>query len=95
MTCGVDPDQNMNKPAGDRASASRQRLNAKILLIEYAVFGASVIDQQKYLTPPIHHKYPQLTTSALKMGSKKSPFNLQTCARSNILALEPYRCARE
>ena len=24
-----------------------------------------------------------------------SPFNLQTCARPNILALEPYRCARE
>lgn len=24
-----------------------------------------------------------------------SPFNLQTCARKNILALEPYRCARE
>ncbi|KAI1248576.1 hypothetical protein MGN70_009776 [Eutypa lata] len=24
-----------------------------------------------------------------------SPFNLQTCARSNILALEPYRCARD
>ncbi|RYP58294.1 hypothetical protein DL769_009014 [Monosporascus sp. CRB-8-3] len=23
------------------------------------------------------------------------PFNLQTCARSNILALEPYRCARD
>ncbi|ROT40557.1 histidinol-phosphate aminotransferase [Sodiomyces alkalinus F11] len=24
-----------------------------------------------------------------------SPFNLQTCARKNILALEPYRCARD
>ncbi|KAI1079078.1 histidinol-phosphate aminotransferase [Whalleya microplaca] len=24
-----------------------------------------------------------------------SPFNLETCARSNILALEPYRCARD
>ncbi|KAK6828649.1 hypothetical protein PG987_011990 [Apiospora arundinis] len=24
-----------------------------------------------------------------------SPFNLQTCARANILALEPYRCARD
>ncbi|KAL2158887.1 hypothetical protein VTH06DRAFT_2917 [Thermothelomyces fergusii] len=24
-----------------------------------------------------------------------SPFNLQTCARPNILALEPYRCARD
>lgn len=24
-----------------------------------------------------------------------SPFNLETCARPNILALEPYRCARE
>ncbi|KAG0649103.1 Imidazole acetol-phosphate transaminase [Hyphodiscus hymeniophilus] len=29
------------------------------------------------------------------MASKKSPFNLQTCARPNILALEPYRCARD
>jgi len=29
------------------------------------------------------------------MASKKSPFNLQTCARSNILALQPYRCARD
>ncbi|PSS25788.1 hypothetical protein M430DRAFT_96221 [Amorphotheca resinae ATCC 22711] len=26
---------------------------------------------------------------------KKSPFNLETCARPNILALEPYRCARD
>ncbi|OTB06326.1 hypothetical protein M426DRAFT_319060 [Hypoxylon sp. CI-4A] len=24
-----------------------------------------------------------------------SPFNLETCARANILALEPYRCARD
>jgi len=24
-----------------------------------------------------------------------SPFNLETCARPNILALQPYRCARE
>ncbi|PMD47831.1 histidinol-phosphate aminotransferase [Hyaloscypha variabilis F] len=29
------------------------------------------------------------------MAEKKSPFNLQTCARPNILALEPYRCARD
>ncbi|KAL3427488.1 histidinol-phosphate aminotransferase [Phlyctema vagabunda] len=29
------------------------------------------------------------------MPIKQSPFNLATCARSNILALEPYRCARD
>jgi len=29
------------------------------------------------------------------MPGVKSPFNLQTCARPNILALEPYRCARD
>ncbi|KAF1912704.1 histidinol-phosphate aminotransferase [Ampelomyces quisqualis] len=29
------------------------------------------------------------------MAPRKSPFNLQTCARPNILALEPYRCARD
>ncbi|KAH6717086.1 histidinol-phosphate aminotransferase [Leptodontidium sp. MPI-SDFR-AT-0119] len=29
------------------------------------------------------------------MAAKKSPFNLQACARPNILALEPYRCARD
>ncbi|KAG4438725.1 hypothetical protein IFR05_005805 [Cadophora sp. M221] len=29
------------------------------------------------------------------MAGRKSPFNLQTCARPNILALEPYRCARD
>jgi hypothetical protein len=39
--------------------------------------------------------YRHCTTNILKMAGKKSSFNLQTCARSNILALEPYRCARE
>ncbi|RDW79517.1 putative histidinol-phosphate transaminase [Coleophoma cylindrospora] len=29
------------------------------------------------------------------MPEKKSPFNLSTCARANILALQPYRCARD
>ncbi|EAT85976.2 hypothetical protein SNOG_06145 [Parastagonospora nodorum SN15] len=29
------------------------------------------------------------------MAPRKSPFDLQTCARANILALEPYRCARD
>ncbi|CZS97299.1 probable histidinol-phosphate transaminase [Rhynchosporium agropyri] len=29
------------------------------------------------------------------MAGTKSPFNLQTCARPNILALQPYRCARD
>ncbi|OAF61342.1 histidinol-phosphate transaminase [Pseudogymnoascus destructans] len=29
------------------------------------------------------------------MPSSSSPFNLQTCARPNILALQPYRCARD
>ncbi|TAQ91064.1 hypothetical protein B7494_g611 [Chlorociboria aeruginascens] len=29
------------------------------------------------------------------MAASKSPFNLQACARPNILALEPYRCARD
>ncbi|KAJ5488079.1 Aminotransferase class I/classII [Penicillium expansum] len=27
--------------------------------------------------------------------ASKSPFNLATCARPNILALQPYRCARD
>ena len=27
--------------------------------------------------------------------AKTSPFDLSKCARSNILALEPYRCARD
>ncbi|EPE31427.1 PLP-dependent transferase [Glarea lozoyensis ATCC 20868] len=29
------------------------------------------------------------------MASGKSPFDLQTCARPNILKLQPYRCARD
>ncbi|KIW07979.1 histidinol-phosphate transaminase [Verruconis gallopava] len=29
------------------------------------------------------------------MVQKKSPFDLQKCARPNILALQPYRCARD
>ncbi|KAI9674181.1 MAG: histidinol-phosphate transaminase [Caeruleum heppii] len=29
------------------------------------------------------------------MAPQKSPFVLETCARPNILALEPYRCARD
>ncbi|KAF2036788.1 histidinol-phosphate aminotransferase [Setomelanomma holmii] len=29
------------------------------------------------------------------MASRNSPFDLQKCARPNILALEPYRCARD
>ncbi|KAH8804669.1 histidinol-phosphate aminotransferase [Xylogone sp. PMI_703] len=29
------------------------------------------------------------------MSGKASPFNLEKCARPNILALEPYRCARD
>jgi hypothetical protein len=29
------------------------------------------------------------------MVAKNTAFDLQKCARSNILALEPYRCARE
>lgn len=29
------------------------------------------------------------------MKMRTSPFNLSTCARPNILALQPYRCARE
>jgi len=29
------------------------------------------------------------------MGSSRSPFNLAKCARPNILALQPYRCARD
>lgn len=30
-----------------------------------------------------------------KTMSKSSPFDLSKCARPNILALEPYRCARD
>ncbi|CEO59312.1 Putative Histidinol-phosphate aminotransferase [Penicillium brasilianum] len=29
------------------------------------------------------------------MAPRSSPFNLQTCARPNILKLQPYRCARD
>ncbi|KAK2630540.1 hypothetical protein QTJ16_001360 [Diplocarpon rosae] len=29
------------------------------------------------------------------MAERRSPFDLQTCARPNILALNPYRCARD
>ncbi|KAF8857236.1 histidinol-phosphate aminotransferase [Acephala macrosclerotiorum] len=29
------------------------------------------------------------------MAARKSPFDLKRCARPNILALEPYRCARD
>ncbi|GES59320.1 histidinol-phosphate aminotransferase [Aspergillus terreus] len=29
------------------------------------------------------------------MAPRKSPFNLATCARKNILQLQPYRCARD
>ncbi|KAI9698052.1 MAG: histidinol-phosphate transaminase [Candelina mexicana] len=29
------------------------------------------------------------------MARGKSPFNLETCARKNILSLQPYRCARD
>ncbi|KAI4144242.1 MAG: hypothetical protein LQ340_006730, partial [Diploschistes diacapsis] len=28
-------------------------------------------------------------------GKRKSAFNLETCARPNILKLQPYRCARD
>lgn len=42
---------------------------------------------------------PQLkvhqTIASVMSTPRKSAFNLQTCARPNILALEPYRCARE
>ncbi|KAI1766253.1 histidinol-phosphate aminotransferase, partial [Hypoxylon sp. FL1150] len=31
----------------------------------------------------------------MSSGFIMSPFNLETCARANILALEPYRCARD
>lgn len=34
-------------------------------------------------------------TSISVMMKHTSPFNLSTCARPNILALQPYRCARE
>lgn len=37
-----------------------------------------------------HHTYSQVT-----MSRRSSPFNLETCARPNILKLKPYRCARE
>ncbi len=30
-----------------------------------------------------------------KSIAKRSPFDLSKCARPNILALEPYRCARD
>ena len=36
---------------------------------------------------PLHH--------STRMSARTSPFNLSTCARPNILALQPYRCARE
>lgn len=46
---------------------------------------------QPHCLSPNHHNYSFATT----MASKNTSFNLQTCARPNILALEPYRCARE
>jgi hypothetical protein len=36
-----------------------------------------------------------LSRSSKNMAPSKSPFDLQTCARPNILKLQPYRCARE
>ena len=30
-----------------------------------------------------------------RFDNEENAFNLQTCARPNILALKPYRCARE
>lgn len=35
------------------------------------------------------------TTYQFAMPAQLNAFNLETCARPNILALEPYRCARE
>lgn len=37
----------------------------------------------------------RITTLARIKMAKISPFHLSTCARPNILALEPYRCARD
>lgn len=33
--------------------------------------------------------------TSFTMAPRTSPFNLATCARPNILKLQPYRCARE
>lgn len=35
-----------------------------------------------------------MTTNGASRKARNG-FNLQTCARSNILALQPYRCARD
>ena len=34
-------------------------------------------------------------TTLSRTMARKSPFDLSKCARPNILALEPYRCARD
>jgi hypothetical protein len=44
-------------------------------------------------TPQFHSTHN--TTLEIHPLPAMSPFNLETCARPNILALEPYRCARE
>jgi len=38
--------------------------------------------------------YSNMTTNGASRTSRNG-FNLQTCARPNILALQPYRCARD
>src|SRR5437764_14734102 len=40
---------------------------------------------------PLSSSSPRQCPFAVEMGA----FNLQTCARANILKLKPYRCARE
>ncbi|CBX94417.1 hypothetical protein IAQ61_009873 [Plenodomus lingam] len=40
-------------------------------------------------------KTKQNTNTSTTMAPPNSAFSLQTCARPNILALEPYRCARD
>lgn len=58
-------------------------------------FGGCSHHKTKYSTPPSFNKLAIDQHQHFTMAPKVPPFNLQTCARPNILALEPYRCARE
>jgi len=49
---------------------------------------------QAFLSHLHHVLLPQQSTQPT-MIDRKLPFDLQKCARPNILQLQPYRCARE
>jgi hypothetical protein len=90
--------RNMNKPrpAAFATTASRQRLNAKAPAHWPPNSEIQPSKITKLFDPAIlHHVCPIEQQFRSEMASQKPSFNLLTCARPNILALEPYRCARE